>query len=34
MGNPVSSFQTKPAEEKKPTKKRGNKQMVYILATI
>ncbi len=34
MVNPVSSFQTKPAEAKKPTKKGGNKQMAYLLATI
>ncbi len=34
MGNPISSFQTKPAEAKKPTKKGGNKQMAYPLATV
>jgi hypothetical protein len=34
MGNPVSSFQTKPAVAKKPDKKGGNKQMAYLLATI
>ncbi len=33
-GNPDSSFQTKPAEAKKPAKKGGNKQMAYLLATI
>ncbi len=30
MGNPVSLFQTKPAEAKKPAKKGGNKQMAYL----
>jgi hypothetical protein len=34
MGNPVSLFQTKPAEAKKPTKKGGNKQMAYLLAAV
>jgi hypothetical protein len=34
MGNPISLFQTKPAEAKKPAKKGGNKQMAYLLATI
>jgi hypothetical protein len=34
MGNPVSLFQTKPAEAKKLAKKGGNKQMAYLLATI
>jgi hypothetical protein len=34
MGNPVSLFQTKPAEAKKPAKRGGNKQMVYLLATV
>jgi hypothetical protein len=34
MGNPVSLFQTKPADAKKPAKKGGNKQMVYLLVTI
>jgi hypothetical protein len=34
MGNPVSLFQTKPAEAKKPTKKGGDKQMAYLLATV
>jgi hypothetical protein len=33
MGNPVSLFQTKPAEAKKPAKKGGNKYMAYLLAT-
>ena len=27
-------FQTKPAEAKKPAKRGGNKQMVYLLATV
>jgi hypothetical protein len=34
MGNPVSLFQNKPAEAKKHTKKGGDKQMVYLLATV
>jgi hypothetical protein len=34
MGNPVSLFQTKPAEAKKPAKKGGDKQMAYLSATI
>jgi hypothetical protein len=34
MGNPVSLFQTKPAEAKKPAKNGGNKQMAYLLATV
>jgi hypothetical protein len=34
MGNPISSFQTKPAEAKKPAKKGGNKQMAYLSATV
>jgi hypothetical protein len=34
MWNPVSLFQTKPTEAKKPTKKGGNKQMAYLLATF
>jgi hypothetical protein len=33
-GNPVSSFQTKPANAKKPAKKGGDKQMAYLMATI
>ncbi len=33
-GNPISLFQTKPAEAKKPTKKGGDKQMAYLLAII
>jgi hypothetical protein len=34
MGNPVSLFQTKPTDAKKPAKKGGNKQMAYLLATV
>jgi hypothetical protein len=34
MGNPVSLFQTKPINAKKPTKKGGNKQMAYLSATV
>jgi hypothetical protein len=34
MGNPISLFQTKPADAKKPAKKGGHKQMAYLLATI
>jgi hypothetical protein len=33
-GNPVSLFQTKPANAKKPTKKGDNQQMAYLMATI
>ncbi len=33
-GNPVSSFQTKPTDAKKPAKKGGDKQMAYLSATI
>jgi hypothetical protein len=33
-GNPVSLFQTKPANAKKPTKKGGNQQMAYLTATV
>jgi hypothetical protein len=34
IGNPISSFKTKPAEAKNPTKKGDNKQMAYLLATV
>jgi hypothetical protein len=34
MGNPISLFQTKHAEAKKPAKKGGDKQMAYLLATV
>jgi hypothetical protein len=34
MRNPISLFQTKDAEAKKPTKKWGNKQMAYLSATV
>ncbi len=34
MGNPVSLFQTKPVEAKKPAKKGVDKQMAYLLAPI
>jgi hypothetical protein len=34
MGNPISLFQTKPTEAKKPAKKGGDKQMAYLLATV
>jgi hypothetical protein len=33
-GNPVSLFQTKPANAKKPTKKGGNQQMAYLSAIV
>jgi hypothetical protein len=33
-GNPVSSFQTEPANAKKPAKKGGDQQMAYLTATI
>ncbi len=33
-GNPVSSFQGKPANAKKPAKKGGNQQMAYLMATV
>ncbi len=33
-GNPVSSFQGKPANAQKPAKKGGNKQMAYLTATV
>jgi hypothetical protein len=33
MGNPVSLFQTEPADAKKLAKKGGKKKMVYLLAT-
>ncbi len=32
--NPVSSFQGKTANAKKPTKKGGNQQMAYLTATV
>ncbi len=34
MGNPISLFQTKPAEAKKPARKGGDKQMAYLSATV
>ncbi len=34
MGNPISLFQTKPAEAKNPAKKGGNKQMAYLSASV
>jgi hypothetical protein len=34
MGNPISSFQTKPTDAKKPAKKRGDRQMAYLSTTI
>ena len=34
MGNPISLFQTKPTEAKKPAKKGGNKQMAYLSTTV
>jgi hypothetical protein len=34
MGNPVSLFQTKPTETKKPAKKEGDKQIAYLSATV
>ncbi len=33
-GNPVSLFQGKPTDARKPTKKGGNKQMAYLTATV
>jgi hypothetical protein len=33
-GNPVSLFQGKPADAKKPARKGGNKQMAYLTATV
>jgi hypothetical protein len=33
-GNPVSSFQGKPTNAKKPAKKGGDQQMAYLTATI
>ncbi len=33
-GNPVSSFQGKPANAKKPAKKGGDQQMAYLTATV
>jgi hypothetical protein len=33
-GNPVSSFQGKPANAKKPAKKESNQQMAYLTAAV
>ncbi len=33
-GNPISLFQCKPANAKKPAKKGGNQQMAYLMATV
>ncbi len=33
-GNSISSFQGKPANAKKPTKKEGGQQMAYLMATV
>jgi hypothetical protein len=33
-GNPVSLFQGKPVNAKKPTKKGGNQQIAYLTATV
>ncbi len=33
-GNPISSFQGKPANAKKPIKKGGNQQMAYLAAAV
>ena len=33
-GNPVSSFQGKPANAKKPVKKGGNQQMAYLTTAV
>jgi hypothetical protein len=33
-GNPISSFQTKPVNAKKPAEKGGNQQMASLLATV
>ncbi len=33
-GNPISSFQGKPANAKKPAKKGGNQQMAYLTAAV
>ncbi len=34
MGNPISQFQNKPAEAKKPAKKGGDKQMAHLSTTV
>jgi hypothetical protein len=33
-GNPISSFQTKPVNAKKPAKRGDNQQMAYLMATV
>ncbi len=33
-GNPVSSFQGKPTDARKPAKKGGDRQMAYVMATV
>ena len=33
-GNPISSFQGKPANAKKPAKKGGDQQMAYLMAAV
>jgi hypothetical protein len=33
-GNPVSSFQGKPTNAKKPAKKGGDQQMAYLMAAV
>ncbi len=33
-GNPVSLFQGKPTDARKPAKKGGDKQMAYLSATV
>ncbi len=33
-GNPISSFQGKPTDARKPAKKGGDKQMAYLMATV
>jgi hypothetical protein len=33
-GNPISLFQSKPTDARKPAKKGGNKQMAYLTATV
>ena len=34
MGNPVAGAACKPGDAKQPSKKGGNKQMAYLMATV
>jgi hypothetical protein len=34
MGNPIAAAAHKPSDAKKPFKKRGDKQMAYLTATV